>query len=155
MTAIRDLLQQRGVMPLNQFKAEACAMIPAEATRYGRVSRRSIVAVWLKTYRRHISVADGNIQYCNAKPQWPESTSKPGQQMLATLKANGRITREQSGFKRETWNSYSRALRRLRWVVREGSGELVWCGPDDAEWSAVTRENSGRKKRNSTQEVFE
>ena len=146
MTQIRAMLKTRGEMPLGEFKAAACAMIPAEATRYGRTSRRSIVEAWIKTYWRRVIVAEGVIRYCYATNA-AVSDLKRGPQMLAILKASGRITQEQSGFKRATWNSYSRALRRLQWVKKEGRNSLIWCGPDNATWVSVTRENSRREHK--------
>lgn len=145
MTEIRTMLRERGSMPLNEFRAAACAMIPAEATRYGRVSRASVVRVWLTSYRRCIQIRDGVIQYREAGDGVAREEGKRGAKMLAVLKINGRISYEESGFKRATWNSYSRALRRLKWVMRDSTGGLIWCGPIDAEWALVTRENSGRK----------
>lgn len=145
MTEIRAMLRERGSMPLNDFRAAACAMIPAEATRYGRVSRASVVRVWLTSYRRCIQIRDGVIYYCKAGDGAAQQEGKRGAKMLAILKANGRISCEESGFKKATWNSYSRALRRLKWVTRDSTGVLIWCGPIDAEWALVTRENSGRK----------
>lgn len=147
MTEIHAMLKTRGVMPLNEFHAAACAMIPAEATRYGRVSRMSVVRVWLHTYRRRIAIHDGQVEYRQIGEIAAEAAGARGPKMLAVLKAQGRISREESGFKRQTWNSYSRALRRLKWAVLDGPDRLQWCGPDDAAWVTVTRENSGDKRR--------
>lgn len=155
MTAIRAMLIQRSPMLVNEFRAAACSLIPAEATRYGRVSRLSVVRVWERTYASKLRYDGGYIAYASAGREPQQSSSKRGPSMLAALMTSGSITQEQSGFKRQTWNSYSRALRRLKWAVCGESGELVWCGPDDAEWAAVTRENSGDKRQSSKQKAAE
>lgn len=155
MTAIRSMLIQRSPMLVNEFRAAACSLIPAEATRYGRVSRLSVVRVWERTYASKLRYDGDYIAYAIADREPQQSSNKRGPSMLAALMISGSITQEQSGFKRQTWNSYSRALRRLKWVVRGKSGELVWCGPSDAQWVAVTRENSGDKRQAAAQEATE
>lgn len=142
-------------MLVNEFRAAACSLIPAEATRYGRVSRLSVVRVWERTYASKLRYDGDYIAYAIADREPQPSSNKRGPSMLAALMASGSITQEQSGFKQQTWNAYSRALRRLKWVVRGESGKLVWCGPDDAEWVAVTRENSGDKRQSSKQKATE
>jgi len=148
MSKICEMIANKGTMNLNEFYATACAMVPAEATRYGRFSRLSIVKNFVRAYQRKLIITGDTIEY-----RAPVNIERKGHRMLRLLQQQGRITRDESGFKKETWGSYRRALRRLHWVIAESKDELVWCGPDDATWAAVTIENDGsrRKKRKATE----
>lgn len=142
MTAIRQMLETKGPMPLNEFQAAACAMVPAEATRYGKQSRLTIVKKWLLLYAKHFTIADGIIQ--------ARGTAKKagGAIMLDTLKANGTITFEQSGLtRRHTYTNYIRALRKLGWVTQGSDGQVVWCGPADASFSIAWQKIDGKNRR--------
>lgn len=144
MSKIREMLAGKGVMSLNEFYATACAMVPVEATRYGRFARLSIVRNFVRAYQRKLIITGDTIEYRESV-----KGELKGHRMLRLLRQQGKITRDESGFKKETWASYRRAMQRLNWVIAESKDELVWCGPDDATWTAVTIENdcSRRKKR--------
>lgn len=144
MSKIREMLADKKTMSLNEFYATACAMVPAEATRYGRFARLSIVKNFVRAYQRMLIITGDTIEY-----KEPVKSELKGHRMLRLLQQQGKITRDESGFKKETWASYRRALRRLNWVIVKSNDELVWCGPDDATWVTVTIENDGsrRKKR--------
>lgn len=144
MTRIREMLADKKSMRLNEFYADACAMVPAEATRYGRFARMSMVRNFIRAYQHKLIITGDIIEYRD-----PVKSELKGHRMLRLLQQQGRITRDESGFKKETWASYRRALQRLNWVIAESKDELVWRGPDSATWAAVTIENDGsrRKKR--------
>ena len=144
MSKIREMLADKKTMRLNEFYAAACAMVPAEATRYGRFARLSMVRNFVRAYQHKLLIMGDMIEY-----REPVKSELKGHRMLRLLQQQGKITRDESGFKKETWASYRRALKRLNWVIIENTDELVWCGPDNATWAAVTIENDGsrRKKR--------
>lgn len=128
------MLEAKGHMNLNEFYATACAMVPVEATRYGRISRLTIVRNWIRSYRRNLTITDAAIEY-----KKPAALERKGHLMLKRLKEQGKITLDESGFNKQTWRVYVHALRALQWVVVADNGELLWCGPNESEWVMVTR----------------
>ena len=147
MNLIGKMLKERGSMPLNEFHAAACALVPAEATRYGKFSRFTFVRKWMQQYAKRFVIQDDHIKFCNDSNKPSPFASTKGHKMLMALKEKGCITQEQSGFTPKTWNSYKKALKRLGWVSYKSSNELIWCGPDDAEWVSVGRLNNRYKQK--------
>jgi len=131
MKAIRQLLEKHGPMPLAEFYASACAIVPAEATQYGKRTRFSVVKRWMRLHQERISVTDDVICLITRRKVSAIST------LLNLLKTNGTVSFEQTGMRnRHTFAVYICEMRKLNWITNDEQGQITWCGPNEA--SAVT-----------------
>ena len=68
-----------------------------------------------------------------------------GVNVLDRLKKDLIIDESQTGFTSSSNRTYRLCLKTLGWIEVVGTA-WKWVGPDDADWTAVTKENQRRKK---------
>ena len=68
-----------------------------------------------------------------------------GHTFLSRLMQTGSIDESEVEFTKSSMQSYRLSLKTLRWIEIVGT-QWKWIGPDNADWSLVTKENQ-RKKR--------
>lgn len=67
-----------------------------------------------------------------------------GERVLKILKEQLSIAESETQFSQSTLCAYRLSLKTLGWI-EVSENVWKWKGPDDAEWSAVTRENQRKK----------
>ncbi len=82
-----------------------------------------------------------------------ETDSSPrsiGSVTIEKMIRNGHIDEHETGFSQSSIRTYRRILLRLNWIRITEHGGFVrweWCGPELAQWSAVTALNQVSRKR--------
>jgi len=129
----------------NEAIARLVEMMPQRAVDAALLYRSSSRFCAAKQAIRHLRnvriTIDGDMVY-----EKKARKQSMGRQFLKRLQQAGTVDESEVQFTVSSMQSYRLSLKTLGWI--EVSGTLwKWIGPDDADWSAVTKENQRKKNR--------